>query len=127
MYMIRDHGRDEEGEVRIWGRNSRLDNLQAAILNYKLTSYERDIIKRRAIAEQYHDSLSSIDEISLPQSPNCYHFDVFQNYEILSRKERKSFGEWNWNFVEWKTHQHEDLDFSVSLPTDEYMKNLLCC
>ena len=70
------------------GRNSRLDNLQAAILNYKLTSYERDIIKRRAIAEQYHDSLSSIDEISLPQSPNSDpdHFDVFQNYEIVAQE-----------------------------------------
>tara|TARA_B100001121_G_scaffold297291_1_gene303559 strand:+ start:3617 stop:4720 length:1104 start_codon:yes stop_codon:yes gene_type:complete len=135
MYMIRDHGRDEEGEVRIWGRNSRLDNLQAAILNYKLTSYERDIIKRRAIAEQYHDSLSSIDEISLPQSPNSDpdHFDVFQNYEIVAQERDglKSFLAENGigTLVQWNgkaIHQHEDLDFSVSLPaTDEYMKKFI--
>ena len=36
IFQLHDHGRDVNGEVKIWGRNSRLDNLQAAILNYKL-------------------------------------------------------------------------------------------
>ena len=33
--LLRDHGRSMNGEVIEWGYNSRLDNLQAAILNYK--------------------------------------------------------------------------------------------
>ena len=34
IYQIHDHGRDvETGEVERWGRNSRLDNIQAAILS----------------------------------------------------------------------------------------------
>ena len=37
-YQIHDHGRDTDGEVKAWGRNSRLDNIQAAILSYKLKS-----------------------------------------------------------------------------------------
>jgi dTDP-4-amino-4,6-dideoxygalactose transaminase len=31
--LLRDHGRDASGDVVLWGLNSRLDNLQAAILN----------------------------------------------------------------------------------------------
>ena len=31
MFLLRDHGRDETGEVVMWGLNTRLDNLQAAI------------------------------------------------------------------------------------------------
>ena len=30
LKLLRDHGRDDEGEVVAWGDNSRLDNLQAA-------------------------------------------------------------------------------------------------
>ena len=31
MYQLHDHGRNLNGEIRSWGRNSRMDNLQAAI------------------------------------------------------------------------------------------------
>ncbi len=33
VYQLHDHGRDTNGDLKCWGRNSRLDNLQAAILN----------------------------------------------------------------------------------------------
>ena len=46
IYQIHDHGRDINGEVKRWGRNSRLDNLQAAILSSKLVNYE-DVVNRR--------------------------------------------------------------------------------
>ena len=42
---LRDHGRDSKGEVITWGHNARLDNIQAAILNYKLKSYDEKINK----------------------------------------------------------------------------------
>src|SRR5437016_486183 len=35
---LRDHGRGADGEIVSWGLNSRLDNLQAAILDYRLRS-----------------------------------------------------------------------------------------
>ena len=47
VYQLHDHGRDVDGEVRRWGRNSRLDNIQAAILSHKLTRYEKVINRRR--------------------------------------------------------------------------------
>lgn len=45
MYELRDHGRNQEGVVVSWGLNSRLDNLQAAILDFKLNHYD-DFIKK---------------------------------------------------------------------------------
>ena len=40
LIMMRDHGRDPvSGDVLLWGRNSRLDNLQAAVLNYQFQLY----------------------------------------------------------------------------------------
>jgi dTDP-4-amino-4,6-dideoxygalactose transaminase len=53
MLMLHDHGRDEDGEVGMWGMNSRLDNLQAAILDYKLARYSDEVSHRRAVAAQY--------------------------------------------------------------------------
>ena len=47
VFQLHDHGRDQNGDTKSWGRNSRLDNLQAAILNYKLNSYNEVIKKRR--------------------------------------------------------------------------------
>lgn len=87
-YQIHDHGRDKnDGEIKIWGRNSRLDNIQAAILLYKLDNYENVIKRRREIASIYNERLSSLDEIRLPPGPNSSidHFDVYQNYELLAK------------------------------------------
>jgi dTDP-4-amino-4,6-dideoxygalactose transaminase len=36
MYQMRDHGRSTNGEIVSWGLNSRLDNLQAALLDIQL-------------------------------------------------------------------------------------------
>ena len=57
MYMIRDHGRVKM--VKLGLEKLRLDNLQAAILNFKRDSYEDDVI-RRSIAQQYQNELSSL-------------------------------------------------------------------
>ena len=51
--MLRDHGRNTKGSVEIWGTNSRLDNIQAAILDFKLKNLENYIKKRQQIAKIY--------------------------------------------------------------------------
>ncbi|MDK2773363.1 MAG: DegT/DnrJ/EryC1/StrS family aminotransferase, partial [Flavobacterium sp.] len=53
VYEMRDHGRDNSGEHVSWGFNSRLDNLQAAILLEKFKTFEDDIRLRRKIASLY--------------------------------------------------------------------------
>lgn len=86
IYQLHDHGRDVDGEIKCWGRNSRLDNLNAAILNKKLDNYPSVIERRRQIATQYQEQLEDLHELKLPPAPGSdpNHFDVFQNYEIFS-------------------------------------------
>jgi len=58
------------------GYNSRLDSLQAAILNVKLTRLNKWIERRKAIANNYISQLSSIESIELPSnnlSNNSFH------------------------------------------------------
>jgi len=84
--ILRDHGRNEEGIFVDWGFNSRLDNLQAAILNFKLSYYDNEIKRRREIASMYNEELKMIKEILLPPPPDSKdYFDVFQNYEIEAK------------------------------------------
>ncbi len=87
LISIRDHGRDKNGMVSMWGTNSRLDNLQAAFLSLRLKHFEEDILRRREIAQMYNDGLKHLDELSLPESPsdNSLNFDVFQNYEFAAK------------------------------------------
>ena len=84
--LLRDHGRDENGLVVDWGLNSRLDNLQAAVLSVKFHRIELEIERRREIARIYHEGLSDLDDLLLPPGPDsdADHFDVYQNYEIES-------------------------------------------
>ncbi|MGH7176905.1 MAG: DegT/DnrJ/EryC1/StrS family aminotransferase, partial [Tepidisphaeraceae bacterium] len=84
LMLLRDHGRDEEGLVVTWGKNSRLDNLQAAILLHKLRSFDDVLERRRAIARQYQAGLQDVGELLLPPGPDADpdHHDVYQNYEI---------------------------------------------
>ena len=58
------------------GYNSRLDSLQAAILNVKLTRLNKWIERRKTIAINYISKLSSIESIELPSntlSNNSFH------------------------------------------------------
>jgi dTDP-4-amino-4,6-dideoxygalactose transaminase len=87
--LYRDHGRDSvSGDVIDWGYNARLDNLQAAILLYKLNSYDSEIKRRRNIAAIYNARLSNVENLLLPPAPNSNinHFDIYQNYEIECSK-----------------------------------------
>ena len=127
-YQFHDHGRDKNGNVKSWGRNSRLDNLQAAFLNFNLKSYDTVIKRRREIASRYDSKLSSLEELKLPESPtkNSDHYDVFQNYEIVAKKrdELKEHLKENGigTLVQWggkAIHQWSNLGFNLNLPKSE--------
>lgn len=135
LLLLRDHGRAEDGDVKLWGFNSRLDNLQAAILNYMFDEYETIIQRRRQIASLYHDALGQVAELSLPPAPteSGPHFDVFQNFEIeADRRDEliaylKEHGvgtlqQWGGKAV----HQFPHLGFTQSLSyTDELMARMV--
>lgn len=132
LMMLRDHGRNSSnGEISCWGVNSRLDNLQAAFLKYILKDYEKIINRRREIAKNYHEELSTITEIELPPAPNDgVHFDVFQNYEIKAKKRddlkeflnQKGIG----TLIQWSgkaIHHFTNLGFNQKCPNTDRLFN----
>ena len=73
------------------GRNSRLDEIQAAVLDVKLKHLEEDNLRRKEIARIYYDSLDNpfvTLPVRLPDAQNAYHLfpilsnrrDELQNY-----------------------------------------------
>jgi dTDP-4-amino-4,6-dideoxygalactose transaminase len=131
LFLLRDHGRNQDGDVITWGTNCRLDNIQAAILDWKLKTFKHDIARRREIAGIYQDALGDIDDLILPPGPdkNDHHFDVYQNYELESGKRDglKSFLADNGvgTIIQWggkAVHQLKGLGFeNVKLPVTEEM------
>ncbi len=126
--LLRDHGRNDEGDVEMWGLNSRLDNLQAAILHAQLREFDEVVSRRRSIARVYDELLSGIPQLTLPPAPDSdpNHFDVYQNYEIEAdrRDELRTHLSENGvgTILQWggtPVHRFKGLGFSVVLPATE--------
>jgi len=86
---LRDLGQDREtGDILYHGFSSRLDNIQAAILNIKLKYLPQWIARRREVAALYHKGLSAQSYLKLPPPPNNNgaYFDVFQNYVVRAQE-----------------------------------------
>jgi len=66
MRMYANHGRISKYEHEFEGINSRMDGMQAAILNVKLKHLPDWTTKRRKIANYYLDKLSEVSELTLP-------------------------------------------------------------
>jgi dTDP-4-amino-4,6-dideoxygalactose transaminase len=125
---LHDHGRGENGDIICWGLNSRLDNLQAAILDHRLQKYGAVLDRRRALARLYHTGLVDLEEIVLPPGPSDDpdHFDVYQNFEIEAhrRDELRAFlkSRGIGTLLPWggkAVHQWEALGFTQRLPYTE--------
>ncbi|MCP5282480.1 MAG: DegT/DnrJ/EryC1/StrS family aminotransferase [Rhodoferax sp.] len=133
--LLKDHGRDAEGRVVAWGYNSRLDNLQAAVLDYKLKTYPQEIERRRSVAARYQAGLGDLATLTLPPAPGAdeRHFDVYQNYELEAdrRDELRAYLDQNGvkTIIQWAgtpVHQFKELGFTVDLPrTDAFFKRCM--
>ena len=65
--MLANHGRIEKYNHRFEGRNSRIDNLQAAVLNVKLNYLESWTEQRIKIADYYLANLPESEALVLPK------------------------------------------------------------
>ncbi|AMK77754.1 hypothetical protein A1342_15995 [Methylomonas methanica] len=83
LLRLRNHGQSESRELLEFGFNSRLDNLQAALLNINFKYFQQDTTRRREIALRYHLGLSNCAALKLPRPPqNDGYFDVYSSYPI---------------------------------------------
>jgi len=94
LRMLRDHGRKTKTEISCYGFTSRLDNLQAAILNVRFKKVKAWISRRREIAGIYEKGLKGVPELKTPPAPesNKDNFDVFQNYVLKAEKRDSLYG-----------------------------------
>ncbi|WP_198139164.1 DegT/DnrJ/EryC1/StrS family aminotransferase [Crocosphaera chwakensis] len=82
IQVIKEHGSAQRYYHDVVGINSRLDSIQAAILQVKLRYLNQWNEQRREIAQRYHQLLSPIPGIQLPQEiKGGYH--VWNQYTIL--------------------------------------------
>ncbi|MEL7447556.1 MAG: DegT/DnrJ/EryC1/StrS family aminotransferase [Pseudomonadota bacterium] len=86
---LRQHGqgKDKYNNVRI-GMNSRLDSLQAAVLNGKLSVFTEEIEARNAVADRYTEALS--ETFVTPLIPSGYR-SAWAQYTIRSRGKSREF------------------------------------
>lgn len=81
MRMIANHGQEKKYYHKVLGCNSRLDTIQAAILNIKLRYLDEYSAARNEIANYYDEAFSSIDELEVPaRQMNSSH--VFHQYTL---------------------------------------------
>lgn len=86
LRCLRDNGQDRSaGEILYWGWNSRLDNLQAAILERMLRHLPQAIERRRIIADRYHSGLEGVGDVRVPKFCENRQQDAFQNYVIRTK------------------------------------------
>ncbi len=130
IHLYRDHGRDENGEVVLWGLNSRLDTIQAAFLDRQFQVFETVISRRREMAGAFQEQLADVSGVVLPPAPDSDHNrrDVYQNYEIEAEN-RDDLQIWLSDMgigtmIQWggkAVHQYRALGFDTVLPATEQL------
>ncbi len=89
--LLRVHGQAEKYDHRIYGWNSRLDELQAVVLRAKLPTLDADNARRRDIAGQYSNAFRRLPlktPVLFPDRVSVYHQYVV---EVPLRDDLKKF------------------------------------
>jgi dTDP-4-amino-4,6-dideoxygalactose transaminase len=80
LRLLRNHGIVDRDRVTEWGFNSRLDEVQAAIVNVKMLNLSKVIERRRAIADTYRSGIGELIEcpVETPGDFHTYHTFTIQ-------------------------------------------------
>lgn len=81
---LANYGSERKYVFRYCGRNSRLDEIQAAVLGVKLRHLDADNDSRRRVARIYYDEIAH-PEITLPPTPDMS-ANVFHIFPILAER-----------------------------------------
>jgi dTDP-4-amino-4,6-dideoxygalactose transaminase len=81
--MIANHGRTKKYEHEFEGRNSRLDGLQAAVLQVKLRHLDGWVDTRNRLARKYVEELAGVEGVVVPTLPengrHAFHLFVIRS------------------------------------------------
>ena len=82
LRMIANHGQQKRYHHDIVGCNSRLDAIQAAILNIKLQHLDEYIAARRKAAHFYNKAFANLPNIKTPFVDEAYSNHVYHQYTL---------------------------------------------
>ncbi len=145
LKLSRNHGLIDRDTVKIFGHNSRLHNLQAAVGNYILPKARNITQRKMQIAKYYDKSLSKLPKIKIPPRVKNYKI-VYHLYIIFVEQRDKLIKHCLKKGIEAKIHypkplylqeafkslKHKKGDFPVadghakkiiSLPCNQHMSN----
>jgi UDP-2-acetamido-2-deoxy-ribo-hexuluronate aminotransferase len=89
MRMIANHGQEKKYYHKVLGCNSRLDTIQAAILNIKLNYLNQYNTARNKMASYYDEAFHGIEELEVPvRQHNSTH--VFHQYTLKIKNSKRN-------------------------------------
>jgi len=83
IMKARNHGLRTRDQAEFWSCNSRLDTIQAAILNVKLNYLDQWTNERRLLANQYRREMSQVVQVP-EEAADCFH--TYQTYVIKATR-----------------------------------------
>jgi len=120
--LLRNHGTLDKNTYELFGYNSRLDEIQAAILNTKVDLLEKWIKKRIELNNIYRDALAKVPEVRLPviskKGPSTYNSFVIR---CEDRDNLKAYLEDKGieTFIHWNPPIHKQMKLPFELPITE--------
>jgi Predicted pyridoxal phosphate-dependent enzyme apparently involved in regulation of cell wall biogenesis len=80
LRLLTNHGQTKKYHHKIVGNNSRLDTVQAAILNIKLKYLDEFTYRRQQLAAQYDQALKDLPGIILPEKNSYPNYPLTTNH-----------------------------------------------
>lgn len=109
ILKLREYGWNKERISELHGKNSRMDEIHAAILNIQLKNLDKNNDIRRKIANYYNESFKSIDMVT--PTNNSFSKHVYHQYviQLENRDELKFFLEKNKIYpgIHYQTPAHQ--------------------
>lgn len=117
---ISNYGSSEKYQHKYKGVNSRLDEIQAAVLSFRLNHLDEENKKRQAIAQKYHQEIKN-SKITLPFIDK-FEEHVFHQYVIQVNNRRDDFKNYlSSNGINTQIHYPQNIHLQ---PAYEEYKNI---
>ena len=120
---LRNHGIESRNTVKSFGYVSRMDNLQATILNYRLKNLKKIISLRRTNAELYCEVLDD-SKVYIPREKE-YEFNTYHTFVIQVEKRKKLMQYLNDKKIETAIHYPKPIHLQPCSKIFGYQKGSL--